>query len=262
LILLFAPTFAWLFERWTLSVWQQAHGLLIPPIVGYFAWHALRGRDLPTGASAWGFVFLVPALIIHVVDTGLKTGLLAAIALVMALPGLSLLLLGKHRTAAIAFPLAFAVFMLPIPLAFTEPLQLVLRRIAADATAGLAPMAGVPVYLVGFRLHLPNTSVFITDACSGFSTLYAAVVFASLAAYTTSVRWRRWLVLAVCAPLAILSNIVRLVLLVILVRWYGIGVLETFLHPLSGVLTFLVTVPVLLRIGKPGHDAALPRSAA
>jgi hypothetical protein len=26
--LLFAPTVAWLFDRWTMSVWQHAHGLL------------------------------------------------------------------------------------------------------------------------------------------------------------------------------------------------------------------------------------------
>jgi exosortase len=256
LVLVFAPTAAWLYGRWTLSVWQQAHGLLIPPIVAYFVWHDLRGTaDLPRSSSGWGFVFLVPALLLHVVDTGLQTRLLSAVALLMALPGLALLFLGPARSRAIAFPLAFSVFMLPIPLAFTTPLHLVLRRIGAAATAQLAPWMGVPVYMDGSRLFLPNASIFISDACSGFSTLYAAVVVACLMAHTTHVWWRRVLVLGLAVPLAIASNIVRLVLLVLLVRWEGIGVLETMLHPLSGVLTFLLTLPVLVWLGGSRHKA-------
>jgi hypothetical protein len=33
LTVLYAPTLVWLWERWTLSVWHHAHGLLIPPVV-------------------------------------------------------------------------------------------------------------------------------------------------------------------------------------------------------------------------------------
>ena len=35
LAVLYAPTVDWLFQRWTMSVWQHAHGLLIPPVVAY-----------------------------------------------------------------------------------------------------------------------------------------------------------------------------------------------------------------------------------
>jgi exosortase len=249
LVLLFAPTAAWLYGRWTLSVWQQAHGLLIPPIVAYFVWHQLRESRLPRGSSAWGFLFLVPALMLQVMDTGLQTGLLGATGLVIALPGLALLFLGGARTRSIAFPLAFSAFMLPIPLAFTIPLHHLLRSIGAVAAARIAPWLGVPVYMDGSRLVLPNASIFVGDACSGFSTVYAAVVVAFLMAHTTPLWSRRVLVLGLAVPLAIASNVARLVLLVLLVRWEGIGVLETMLHPLSGVFTFLLTLPVLVWIG-------------
>src|SRR5262245_33270459 len=112
--ILFAPTVAWLFDRWTLSVWHNAHGLLIPPVVAYFAYGELKPLAArPLSASPWGFAFLVPALVLHAVDAGMHTQLLSAIAIWAALPGLSLLLLGVERTRAMAFPLAFLAFALP-----------------------------------------------------------------------------------------------------------------------------------------------------
>ena len=54
LAILYAPTLRWLFERWTLSVWQHAHGLLIPPVVGYFVYQELRPlARRPREASAF-----------------------------------------------------------------------------------------------------------------------------------------------------------------------------------------------------------------
>ena len=131
----------------------------------------------------WGFVLLVPALAVHAIDAGMHTQLLSALALFLAIPGLALLLLGTARVTLIAFPLAFLLFSIPIPLAFTEPLQLVLRHIAANATAAVLPVFGVSVFRDGTMLHLNGGSVSVGDACSGFSTLYAAVTVAALVAY-------------------------------------------------------------------------------
>ena len=36
LLVLYVPTLIWLWDRWTFSVWHNAHGLLIPPVVAYF----------------------------------------------------------------------------------------------------------------------------------------------------------------------------------------------------------------------------------
>lgn len=183
LVVLYAPTLNWLFDRWTMSVWHHAHGLLIPPLVGYFAYQELKPLShLPRSSSAWGFAFLIPALALHALDTGMHTQLLSAVALLMALPGLSLLLLGSARTRAIAFPLAFLAFSLPIPLAFTERIHWELRQVATAGTATIVPLLGIPLYVEGTTLHLARGAVQVADACSGFSTLYAAIAVACLTA--------------------------------------------------------------------------------
>ena len=144
LLVLFAPTVAWLYERWTMSVWHNAHGLFIPPLVAYLVYGELqRTRQRPAASSAWGFAFLVPALLLHALDAGMHTQLLSAVALVVALPGLALLLIGLERTRAIAFPLAFMLFALPIPLAFTEQIHLTLRQLVTAVTSSALPLLGV-----------------------------------------------------------------------------------------------------------------------
>ena len=250
LVVLFAPTAAWLYERWTMSVWHNAHGLFIPPLVAYLVYEELRRTHTkPATSSAWGFAFLIPALLLHALDAGMHTQLLSAFALVLTLPGLSLLLLGAARTRAIAFPLAFTLFALPIPLAFTEQIHLQLRHLVTAAMAGALPVLGVPVFVEGTTLHLASGLIEIADACSGFSTLYAALAVAFLVAYSARTNARRLLVLAAAAPLAIAANIVRVLGLVLLAIWQGFDILDTFVHPLSGMLTFAMALPAIFWLG-------------
>ncbi len=90
----------------------------------------------------------------HVLDTGMHTQILSAASIVIALPGLSLLFLGTVRTKAIAFPLLFMVFMLPLPLVLTERIHLLLREIATVATANLVvPLLGISIFSEGTTLH-------------------------------------------------------------------------------------------------------------
>lgn len=257
LVALYLPTVLWLFDRWTLSVWHNAHGMLIPFAVAYFAWIELHELgEVEAESSAWGFLFLGAALVLHVLDTGIHTQILSAGSIVIALPGLSLLFLGPVRTRAIAFPLAFMAFMLPLPLVLTERIHLALREIATSAAATIVPLLGITVYADGTNLHLREGVLAIGDACSGFSTLYASGAVAALAAYSCNTRRGKVLALAAAVPIAIAANIVRIVLLVLVVRFLGMPVLDTWIHPASGILTFLIALPAILWLGRPAPAGA------
>jgi exosortase len=251
LLLLFAPTMHWLWGRWTIDVWHNAHGILIAVVVVYLVWGELRKRhDIPISSNPWGFALLLPALVLHMLDTSIHSQLLSAFALFMSLPGLSLLFMGTERTKAIIFPLLTLFLTLPIPLFLTESIHLTLRHIATDSVAWLLPFFGVPVFASGTLLETPNGLLEVADACSGFSTLYATVTVAILTAYLCPVRHRKILVLAIAVPLAIGVNIVRVLLLTLLVDWVGLDVLNTSAHEISGLLTFVVALPVIFWLGR------------
>ena len=115
----------------------------MPFVLAYLVREQLKlDPDPSPRASALGFLFVVPALALLALDAAIKTQMLSAVAFVLALPGLSLLLLGTRRTKELAFPLAIAVFIIPIPSGMLTPIYSVLRPIAAVGTSWLVPLVG------------------------------------------------------------------------------------------------------------------------
>ena len=200
-------------------------------------------------AAPGGSCSLLPALLLHAIDAGMHTQLLAAVSIVIALPGLSLLLIGVDRTRAILFPLVFLVAALPIPLGMTEQIHMQLRLIATATSAWVVPWLGIPVFAEGTTLHLATGPLQITDACSGFSTSTRPAPWRFSPRIPrqpgSEVRSCSWLP----RLLAIAANILRVVALTALVVWDGPGVLDTFIHPLSGMLTFALALPIIFRLG-------------
>ena len=251
LLLLFMPTLLWLWGRWTMSVWQNGHGVLVFALVIYLIWRELQKLIyLPSSSNSWGFVILIPSLLIYMLDTGINTQLLSSIAMFTSVIGLSMLFLGTEKTKAILFPLLTMLLTLPIPLVFTEAIHLMLRHIATKSVAFILSQMGIPVFTSGTLLEIEGGTLMVADACSGFATLYAAITIAILTAYFCTSTKRRIVLLLIAAPLAIGVNIIRVLVLALLVNYYGLNILATSAHELSGLLTFMVALPILFIIGK------------
>lgn len=241
----YAPTLGWLWKRWMMGIWYHAHGALVPFVAAYIIWKRLRayeGKE-PVEGSALGFLFLVPALLMHLVDTMLWSQILSAVSMVPAVIGLSFLLLGRSRTLAIWFPLVLLFFMIPIPSAAIQPILLVLRKLSAVGTEELLRLMGVPLVRTGTVLEFINGSVNIDNPCSGFATLSATLAFTVIAVYIWPIGlFRSLAILSLAPPLALCANILRCTMLSLLVIHFGIEVLHTFLHSLSGYLAYFVAI--------------------
>ncbi|MFA5984802.1 MAG: exosortase/archaeosortase family protein [Methylococcaceae bacterium] len=251
LLVLFWPTLVWLWQRWTMGVWHNGHSVLIVILVIYLVASEIRKQNTSvTSSCPWGFAIVIPALFLHMLDTGIHSELLSAFALYLSLPGFSLLFLGLPRTKAILFPLLMLFLTLPIPLVFTESLHLGLRQLATNSVAWILHHAGVPVYASGTTLEFESATLQVADACSGFSTLYATITVAIMTAYYCPNLLRKIAVLLLAAPLAIAVNIVRILILTLLVKEFGLDVLNTSAHELSGLLTFVIALPLIFWIGQ------------
>lgn len=250
--LVYLPTFAWLVHRWSLGVWFHVHGFVVFPLAAWLAWKRLKETPgLDSHPSAWGFAFLVPAVLLQILDALLGFQLLSAISLVIAAPGLSLLLLGKERTKAIWFPLFFLVFAVPIPLLVATRIHGVLRQVAAAGTFHVLDFLGYEVTREGTSLQVGPDAIQIADACSGFSTLTALFMVGMLLPYLARMRPARAAVLiAFVFPIAAFANVVRCVVLIMLVAAFTPEILGSSLHPLSGVATFVLALALLLRLEK------------
>ena len=246
-LLLFLPTLDWLLSMSMASVWTNGHGLFTPFIMAYFALRILRRFDgEEPESSAWGFLFVGVGVALMLLDLVPNTFYMAALGAVLCLPGLSLLFFGVRRTKALALPLTLGFFLVPIP--YMVGSQLYLQLISAAGTEPLLRLFGYPVVRQDTLLMLPTFTIEVTDACSGFSALYAGIfVGVILVAYSASPLRKIGMALLVI-PVALISNVIRVFFLVILVDLTGVKVLDSTLHPASGAVSFWVVMLTLFMI--------------
>jgi exosortase len=252
-VALFFPTIHWLWKHWTASVWLNNHGIFMPAVIGFLAYQALRDdpNDRPESSAA-GFLWLIPACALAAIDASLRTGTLGVLALVASLPGVSLLVLGAARTRLLAVPLALGLLMVPIPNLIATDIGL--RQLTAAGVEPVLHLLGVSALRVGTVIQLAGAgNVFVVaNACSGVSTLYASVATAVVLACYARSHSRRLALLAAAAPLAILANVLRVVALILLSSGVGSWIMDTPIHPATGVATFGAVLCGLLLIA--GRD--------
>jgi exosortase len=249
---LFLTTWRWLYQHWTASVWANEHGIFVPILVAYLAQRTLREDPRPTQAegSMWGLPLVALGAALALMDLSIRSGYVATVGLLISLPGLSLALLGPRRTRALAVPLATSWLMLPIPRSLATDMQL--RHVTATWVEWLLDAFGYTVLREATVLHLPGRTFVVSDACSGFATLYASVSVAFVLACMASSHSRRALLLLAAPLLAVLANVVRVTILVILTFHHGNWFIDSFFHPASGVATFAIVLFGLLAIaGRP-----------
>lgn len=234
-LLVLVPTGVALYERFTESVWRNAHGLVLPLVMAGLAVRTLRREGGgPAESSAWGWLPLVVALVLLVLDGGVRSRHLATLAIPLLLLGLSLLLLGPRCTRALALPLALGLFLLPLPTSLTT--RFGLQTGSAIGIELLLDAAGVPVLRTATALQMPTNLYAVSANCSGFSAFYAGIA----AALVLGVHSRSWLrtalLLLAVWPLAVAANALRTATLIFLCERRGITFLDTPLHGISGIL--------------------------
>ena len=257
--LLTVPIFQFMFERWTTSVWVNSHGLFVPFAMAYLGWDILRkDPDPDPDSSPWGFAFLLPGLALIGLDLGLKTGYVASIGLVLCLPGLCLLLLGRRRTSLLTLPLVLSLFLIPIPV--TAGTHLFLRDVTSWGVEWMMTPTGVHYFREGTRFTMTSGVFIVSDVCSGFSTTYASFAVALGLVAFAKTPLRKIVLLLAAGPLAIFCNILRVTALLLLSHRFGTEVIiDTAIHPASGVAVFWIVLVSLWALA--GMRQAEPAAA-
>ena len=110
------------------------------------------------------------------------------------------------------------------------------------------------------RGGIPSGPVQVADACSGFSTMYAALTLSLILAYRLRSTFRRLIVIPAAWVLAIICNTARVTLLVYMIEWYGVSILDSYAHEMTGIVAFIGTIILLFLVA--GREALRPATAA
>lgn len=221
---------------------NYSHGFVVPLFSAFLVWSRrdeLRG--LVTTGHWTGLLVLLAGVTALVVGEVGSENVLSRSSLIAILTGLVLFNVGWPFVRAMAFPLAFLFFMIPLPATVLYAITFPLQRLAAQNAAWALDMLGVPVLMDGNILHLSRISLGVVEACSGIRSLISLVAVAVAWAYLTLPGAVSMLSLAAAAvPITILANAIRVVTTGLIGQWLGIEYAQGFFHSASGWVIFLI----------------------
>ena len=245
-VLLYAPALRWLALTWWLDPYYS-HGWLIPPVSAVLAWRrrAVWRERQPANA---GLLLLASGVALYILGWLLSAQFVVAFSLLPVLGGLAWTFLGTHAVRALAFPIAFLAFAVPLP--WVEAWTVPLESLTAGWAAGLVQLAGVPVTVVGGQVHLPACDLVVGAACSGMRSLIALLALGTLLAYLLQGWWGHRLAVGLAAlPLALAGNVLRVATILAVAHVAGAGA-ATLAHDLIGPVFFFAALGLLLLLGR------------
>lgn len=239
------------------------HGFLVPVFVGYVLWRQRhRYKAIPCVPNNLGAIVMLFAIALLFVGTFAADAFISRVSLGVLLAGMILYLWGRKILRALAFPLGYLAFMIPLPLLLYNQLTFPLQLLASRIAAALIELTGVPVFREGNILSVPHYSAEVAVACSGIRSLLTLIAFSVAYGYLAESRRsvRAGLVL-LTIPLAVLANAARITLTSLVGYKFGPPWAEGFTHLFSGWLIFLFTLLLLIplcslltRISNRVHD--------
>ncbi|MBK6769806.1 MAG: exosortase/archaeosortase family protein [Ardenticatenales bacterium] len=244
---LFAPAMAWVAATWRVNPYYS-HGPLVAVAAVILAWRAAK-RLGPAAPSVAGLALVVLSVAAHALAARYALWPASALALVGLLAGACLIVGGPAWLRAFALPLALLALAIPLPwVAHIAPR---LASAAAGQAAALVGPLGVDVIHRGPQLIVGDGSFQVGAPCSGLRSIVALVTLAvGLAGTLHGPRARRWSLVALAVPLALVANTVRLSGLLVVAEAFGTVPGLTYYHGLSSPVLFAAAVLGLLWMGR------------
>ncbi|MFC1634013.1 exosortase/archaeosortase family protein [Planctomycetota bacterium] len=170
-------------------------------------------------------------------------------SLVLTIAGLILMVAGWQVFRRVSWILLFLFLMVPFPGCVHNIISGPLRTMASTGSVFVLE-AFIKVGQQGNVLTLnEDTSVGVAEACSGLRMLTAFIIVAAFIAYMVKrPRWQKTAVLLSSIPVAIVCNIIRIIVTVVLMMRVSAEVAEKFFHDFAGVV--MMPAAVLLMFGE------------
>lgn len=234
------------------STEQGGHGPIVLVTGIWLVWRELKAAKpvVRPGKLLPGLLALAPMIAIFIVAR--ITGVLEVEAFAMygALIAGAYLLVGGAVLRTIWFPLVYLAFTLPPPdtvvAAVTQPIKIRISEWAVQ----LLYMAGYPVAGSGVTIQIGQYQLLVAAACAGLNSI---VTLGALCLFYVYLRHRSnlpaFLVVTLAAiPVAMFSNFVRVIALVLVTYYFGEAAAQGFMHDFAGLLMFAVALLTIFAI--------------
>ena len=250
---------------WRSPEWE--HCWLVPfAVIGLLYYRRKDLSEIPVSGSWLGLAALLGVLFVYWVGYLADNIYLGYAALLGFVGASALWMLGWNWLKALSFPIAFLVFMFPLPF-MDNFLAFPLRIFMSAVSVGFLNLIGLSCLQSGtaivsapdFASGLAQGQRFavdVADPCSGIRSLFALMMVSALYGYLVMDRpWKKWVIFLSSMPLAVAGNFARIIMLTLGTITLGpetaIGSMEepSLFHQASGFLVFGVALGGMLGVG-------------
>lgn len=217
---------------------DHSHGILVPFFAAILLWYRRDKLDLNAlRPSLWGLAMLTAGLALKLVAAYSYFVSLDAYSLLPCVAGL-VLLAGGWAAWRWAWPaVCFLVFMMPLPYFVSVAMSGQLQWLATICTTYVMQTIGLPALAEGNVIQLNEHPINIVEACSGLRML---VVFVALSTAVVLVTQRHWvdraIILFSAIPIALISNMLRIIATGIMYDYGHSELANHFFHDIAGWL--------------------------
>lgn len=252
LLLTYVPTFFWMKIRWFGKDSYYSHGILIPFVVGYLIWQQKDElKKISPSSHRLGIPLIITGLIIHILSSVLRVYFTSGFSLLITLAGVILHFYGLNILKALRFPLSFLIFMVPLPQVVIVNISFRMKMFAAGIATHVINGMGILAIRQGSVIRMSHAYVVVDDVCSGLRSLISLTALGCLFSYFfKGPNWKRLILFLSTIPIAIITNVCRVVFLALVSQIWGHEVASGHLHDASGFGIFIIAFILLTAVGK------------
>ena len=201
--------------QYTSTFWDNplySHGWIIPLFCAYLFWQRRRKLVQVPDSQRWvGLAILVGSMLIRLYASNYDMNPLDRLSYIGALLGVTQLVGGTSMLKWAGPPIAFMVFMFPLPSKLEQTVLWQLQRVAAISSTWTLQLIGIPALREGSKIAIDQLDLDVADACSGLrmSTIFGAMSVA-LAMMINRPWWDRLVILLSAIPVALFTNVIRI----------------------------------------------------
>ncbi len=190
---------------WNISTFN--HCLLLPPIIAWLVHQRLPElRQLQPRAWAPGLLLVAAGAAGWLLGEAGGLALARHAGLVLMLQGSVVACLGRAVGRGLAFPLFYALFLIPAG----DEIVPLMQTATAEMCMALLGLVGIPAHIEGIFISIPSGYFEVAEACAGVEFLIAMIAYGALVANVCfRSPWRQAAFMAAAAALPIVANGVR-----------------------------------------------------
>lgn len=243
------------FPTWryiTTESWSTEQGSHSPLVLASGLWLLVRMLSGTRSfqqrpAPIWAAATIIPVAIALVMLRTAAVIELEVYAMYALFVAVLFAFIGTKALVALWFPLFYLIFALPLPDSLVALLTNPLKLWISDAAVTVLYWAGYPIASSGVTIQIGQYQLLVAAACAGLNSLITLTALTLFYVYLShQAQWRYMAALTlVVIPVAIFSNLVRVLILVLLTFHVGEAAAQGFLHYFAGMTTFataLVTI--------------------